>query len=181
MKHTETQQREHIRVALHCSGLEQSYNPYYTLVLAHLCAESFAHRITLQYAAWDLLRDLGETEVGGESRAGGLSSSAFADTDDADGKERQARRMRNLGMTLAWVIAKGGADLSIFKVSFVDMLLPLPAARSDASHSRSTLPPWANRHEASFSFSSPTFSLPARPRVPSSRFLYPPPTRSSLT
>lgn len=119
MKHTETQQREHIRVALHCSGLEQTYNPYYTLVLAHLCAESFAHRITLQYAAWDLLRDLGETEVGGESRAGGLSSSSSfaADSDDRDGKERQARRVRNLGMTLAWVVAKGGADLSIFKVS----------------------------------------------------------------
>jgi nucleolar MIF4G domain-containing protein 1 len=33
------------------------------LVLNHLCAESYSHRFTLQYALWDLLRESAGTNV----------------------------------------------------------------------------------------------------------------------
>ena len=85
LKYTETQQREFVRVTLHCSNLEKSYNPYYTLVLNHLCSESYNHRFTLQYALWDLLRgDVGE----------------------------------NVAKAMAYIIARGSMDLTVFKVSF---------------------------------------------------------------
>ncbi|KAJ3714199.1 hypothetical protein C8R42DRAFT_726684 [Lentinula raphanica] len=65
LKLTEVQQREIIRVALHCCGNEKVYNPYYALVCQHLCTISHSYKITLQYCLWDFLRDLGETNVGG--------------------------------------------------------------------------------------------------------------------
>ena len=84
LKYTETQQREFVRVTLHCSNLEKTYNPYYTLVLNHLCSESYSHRFTLQYALWDLLRgDVGE----------------------------------NVAKAMAYIIARGSMDLTVFKVS----------------------------------------------------------------
>lgn len=99
---------------------EQEYNPYYTLILTHLCESSYSHRFSLQYAYWDFLRgDLGEAEIGGESHSGGGGGgrSAFADGDDdsEQGKEKKGRKVRNLALTLAWIIGKGAADLSIFK------------------------------------------------------------------
>ncbi|KAF7374789.1 MIF4G/MA4-domain-containing protein [Mycena sanguinolenta] len=62
---TEVQQREIVRVLLHCCGNEKSYNPYYVLVCQHLCRSSHAYKITLQFCLWDFLRDLGEANVGG--------------------------------------------------------------------------------------------------------------------
>lgn len=85
LKYTETQQREFVRVTLHCCNLEKTYNPYYTLVLNHLCAESYSHRFTLQYALWDLLRQ----------NAGD-----------------------NVAKAMAYIIARGSMDLTVFKVCF---------------------------------------------------------------
>jgi nucleolar MIF4G domain-containing protein 1 len=83
LKYSETQQREYVRVTLHCCNLEKTYNPYYTLVLNHLCSESYSHRFTLQYALWDLLRE----------SAGS-----------------------NVAKTMAYIIARGSMDLTVFKV-----------------------------------------------------------------
>ena len=83
LKYTETQQREYVRVTLHCCNLEKTYNPYYTLVLNHLCSESYSHRFTLQYALWDLLREGAGT---------------------------------NVAKTMAYIIARGSMDLTVFKV-----------------------------------------------------------------
>jgi hypothetical protein len=58
LKFTEIQQRELVRVSLHCCNLEKTYNPYYTLILNGLCEGSYSHRFTLQYALWDLFRDM---------------------------------------------------------------------------------------------------------------------------
>lgn len=71
---------------------EKRYNPYYTLVLNNLCAESYDHRFTLQYALWDFLRELG----------GG-------------GKEAK-RRGTNIAKAVAYIIARGSMDLTVLKV-----------------------------------------------------------------
>ncbi|WVR06094.1 hypothetical protein IAU60_003122 [Kwoniella sp. DSM 27419] len=92
-KLTEVQQREFIRVALHCCGLEKTYNPYYTLILAHLCANSYDHRFTLQYALWDFMRELDE---GGIAKVG-------------------KQRVVNVAKAVAYVVARGGLDLTVFK------------------------------------------------------------------
>ncbi|KAJ2965203.1 hypothetical protein NUW54_g14197 [Trametes sanguinea] len=65
LKLTEVQQREIIRVILHCCGNEKQYNPYYALVVQQLCRLSHSHKITLQFCLWDFLRDMGESTVGG--------------------------------------------------------------------------------------------------------------------
>ncbi|EIW72369.1 hypothetical protein TREMEDRAFT_25710, partial [Tremella mesenterica DSM 1558] len=102
---TEVQQREHVRVALHCCGTETVYNPYYTLILNHLCSSSYSHRFTLQYALWDFLRELGE-DISGESShpSGKLTRSV--------GKER----IVNLAKTLAYLVARNSIDLTIFRI-----------------------------------------------------------------
>lgn len=96
---TDVQQRELVRVALHCCGLEKMYNPYYTLILNHLCSASYDHRFTLQYALWDFLRGLDE----GESA-------------QSDAKARR-RKTVNIAKAIAYIIARGSMDLTVFKVS----------------------------------------------------------------
>jgi nucleolar MIF4G domain-containing protein 1 len=96
-KLTHVQQREFVRVTLHCCGMEGEYNPYYTLVLNNLCANSYDHRFTLQYAVWDLLRELDD---------GGIS-------DD---------RAANVAKTLAFLFARGNVDVTILKtLDFTDL------------------------------------------------------------
>ncbi|KAK1925706.1 osmoregulation-related protein [Papiliotrema laurentii] len=91
LRFTAVQQREFIRVTLHCCALEKRYNPYYTLVLNNLCAESYDHRFTLQYALWDFLREL------------------------AEGSKETRRRGVNVAKAMAYLIARGSMDLTAFK------------------------------------------------------------------
>ncbi|EUC56072.1 suppressor of glycerol defect protein, putative, partial [Rhizoctonia solani AG-3 Rhs1AP] len=102
----ETQQREIIRVVLHCCGNERAYNPFYTLVAHHLCQKSHSHRITLQYCLWDFLRSLGETQVGGE---------AISREDSANSDEISDSTIQNYAKAYAWWLARGSVSLTIFK------------------------------------------------------------------
>ncbi|EJD06611.1 uncharacterized protein FOMMEDRAFT_165363 [Fomitiporia mediterranea MF3/22] len=112
---TEVQQREIIRVLIHCCGNEKSYNPYYTLIASHLCQQSHSHRVTLQYCSWDFLRSLGETNVGGAEMAKNL--------DDADGGEKEgfeldrvsSTRMANVARMYAWLVVKECVAITILK------------------------------------------------------------------
>lgn len=94
LKFTEVQQREFVRVALHCCTTEKTYNPYHTLILNKLCAESYSHRFTFQYALWDFLRESGE-ESGKSARV----------------------RCANVAKVAAYVVARSSLDLTVFKVS----------------------------------------------------------------
>ncbi|KAL6307436.1 ARM repeat-containing protein [Sparassis latifolia] len=111
LKLTEVQQREIIRVLLHCCGNEKSYNPYYTLIGQQLCRTSHSHRITLQFCLWDFLRDLGETNVGGAEIIKNLGdeSSGF------DVKSVSTTRKTNIAKAYAWWIAKDCCTLAILK------------------------------------------------------------------
>ncbi|CAE6413936.1 unnamed protein product [Rhizoctonia solani] len=102
----ETQQREIIRVVLHCCGNERTYNPFYTLVAHHLCQKSHSHRITLQYCLWDFLRSLGETQVGGE---------AISRDEVPSGSEVSNSMISNYAKAYAWWLARGSVALTIFK------------------------------------------------------------------
>ncbi|KAI0827065.1 hypothetical protein BC628DRAFT_1434856 [Trametes gibbosa] len=130
LKLTEVQQREIIRVILHCCGnvrplfktmlaaaanfhmQEKQYNPYYALVVQQLCRLTHAHTITLQFCLWDFLRDLGETSVGGAEILKNLSE------DDRAGfnvKRISPTRLRNVARAYGWWLAKDCCTLAIFK------------------------------------------------------------------
>ncbi|KAL5525963.1 hypothetical protein ACEPAG_7301 [Sanghuangporus baumii] len=115
---TEVQQREIIRVLLHCCGNEKSYNPYYTLIAAHLCKQSHGHCVTLQYCFWDFLRSLGETSVGG-------TALTLNQGDDADAFELDrvsSTRMSNVAHAYAWLVAKDCIAITILKtLDFVSL------------------------------------------------------------
>ncbi|KZT73694.1 ARM repeat-containing protein [Daedalea quercina L-15889] len=110
LKLTEVQQREIIRVILHCCGNEKTYNPYYTLVGQQLCRTSHSHKITLQFCLWDFLRDLGETNVGGAEVIKSLGEEAGFDV-----KNVSSTRLRNVARAYGWWIAKDCCTLAILK------------------------------------------------------------------
>jgi hypothetical protein len=84
---------------------EKTYNPYYTLILNNLCAESYDHRFTLQYALWDLIKELDTSKKG----------------DDREKEKERSRGLRrkagNVGRCLGYIVARGGVDITVFKVS----------------------------------------------------------------
>ncbi|KAG1821658.1 uncharacterized protein BJ212DRAFT_1445192 [Suillus subaureus] len=121
---TEVQQREIIRVNLHCCGNEKSYNPYYTLVCQHLSQRSHSYKITLQFCLWDFLRDLGESSVGGVEVIKSLKDSDVG----FDVKSMSPSRMKNVAKAYAWWIAKDCCTLTIFKP--VDFTMLKPQTRS---------------------------------------------------
>lgn len=129
---TEVQQREIVRVILHCCGnvrhgpianmphadsftQEKAYNPYYTFIFQHLCRSSHSYKVTLQFCLWDFLRDLGETNVGGAEVIKSLK-----DEDGLGGgfgvKSVSATRSRNVALAYAWLVAKDAVTLAILKV-----------------------------------------------------------------
>ncbi|EKM78096.1 hypothetical protein AGABI1DRAFT_121724 [Agaricus bisporus var. burnettii JB137-S8] len=120
---TELQQREIVRVLLHCCGNEKTYNPYYVLVCQHLCRQSHSYRITLQFCLWDFLRDLGEVTVGGVETVKNVRD----DGTGFDLKKISNSRMRNVAKAYAWWIAKDTVNLSILKA--VDFTILKPQGR----------------------------------------------------
>ncbi|OXG77281.1 MIF4G/MA4 domain-containing protein [Cryptococcus neoformans A2-102-5] len=101
-KLSDVQQREFVRVALHCCGLEATYNPYYTLILSHLCANSYDHRFTFQYALWDFMREL------------------------ESGSKVSKEKVGNVARAVGYVVARGGLSLTVFKaVDFTSLCKPL--------------------------------------------------------
>ncbi|EJU04882.1 ARM repeat-containing protein [Dacryopinax primogenitus] len=112
LKLTEIQQREIIRVLLHCCGIEKTYNPFYALVAQELCKDSHSHKVTLQFCLWDFLRELGEAEVGGtEVVKSARDRESVVDFDVTTAKNR----VQNVAKVYAWLIAKGAANLMIFR------------------------------------------------------------------
>ncbi|KAJ2888633.1 suppressor of glycerol defect [Coemansia asiatica] len=103
-----TQVREVVRVVLHCCGQEAAYNPYYTLVAFKLCCYHSSYRLTMQYALWDFLREMGEADVGGLSRVD-------QGEDDASGVAVPLRRIVNVAKLFAWLVDKQALSLLVLK------------------------------------------------------------------
>ncbi|KAJ1917307.1 suppressor of glycerol defect [Mycoemilia scoparia] len=112
----EVQQREIIRVLLHCCCQEKVFNLYYPLIAQSLCGLDYSHKITLQYTLWDFMRDIGETDVGGLGRIG----SAGGVDDDigfGDGTHKQVplRRIVNTAKFYGWMLGKQSLSLTVLK------------------------------------------------------------------
>ncbi|KAK0223272.1 hypothetical protein IW262DRAFT_1458274 [Armillaria fumosa] len=119
---SEVQQREIIRVLLHCCGNEKTYNPYYTLVCQHLCRSSHSYKVTLQFCLWDFLRDLGEEEVGGAEVIRSIKESGGSKSFDL--KSISSTRLRNVARAYAWWISKDCVTLAILKPVDFTLLKP---------------------------------------------------------
>ncbi|KAK0485266.1 hypothetical protein IW261DRAFT_893490 [Armillaria novae-zelandiae] len=119
---SEVQQREIIRVLLHCCGNEKTYNPYYTLVCQHLCRSSHSYKVTLQFCLWDFLRDLGEEEVGGAEVIKSIKESGGSKSFDL--KSISSTRLRNVARAYAWWISKDCVTLAILKPVDFTLLKP---------------------------------------------------------
>ncbi len=57
------QEREIMRVLLECCLQEGSYNPFYELTAARLCAAAKRHRVTLQFCVWDRWKEVEREEA----------------------------------------------------------------------------------------------------------------------
>jgi nucleolar MIF4G domain-containing protein 1 len=89
-------------------------------VAQHLCTDSHAYKITLQFSLWDFLRDLGETSVGGAEVVKNLEGNGEGEF--GNGKKITERRVRNVARLYAWLIAKGRLTLAILKVCSFESL-----------------------------------------------------------
>eukprot|EP00960_Hanusia_phi_P005160 149442-Hanusia_phi.AAC.1 len=70
----EVQAREIVRVAFHCCGQEQGWNPFYALLLSQLCKVDKHHQFTLRLCFWDAFKEMdGWMEDGkGKNKIGNL-------------------------------------------------------------------------------------------------------------
>jgi hypothetical protein len=60
-----SQEVEIPKIIVHCSGQEETYNPYYTVLARKYCAD---HRMrkSFQFALWDIFKSLGEKQDGSD-------------------------------------------------------------------------------------------------------------------
>jgi len=119
---SDVQQREIVRVALHCLGAERSgYNPFWALVLQRTSSPS--QKITLQFALWDFLREMGESKVGGSEVVKNSNNGGY-EGDGGVGDEK----MENVARAYGWWIAKGACAITVLKVGKFTVTRPLTHA-----------------------------------------------------
>ena len=85
----EQQEREIIRVLLHCCGQEKTFNPYYAYLLEKFCGLKHSFRKTVQFCLWDFFKVL---------------------------KDQSVRKIRNIVMLLAHLIRAETVPISVLKV-----------------------------------------------------------------
>ncbi|KAF9938761.1 suppressor of glycerol defect [Modicella reniformis] len=118
----EVQQREIVRVLLHCAGNEAVYNPYYTLVGQRLCQHDHSFKITFQYSLWDLLREMGATDVGGMEKVKDGQVIGLDDGIDGSGRKVALRRIVNLSKIYGFLITSQDLSLVMLKtVTFTSL------------------------------------------------------------
>ncbi|PLW14592.1 hypothetical protein PCASD_20191 [Puccinia coronata f. sp. avenae] len=112
------QQREIIRVLLHCLGKERNYNPYYTMIGQKLASESRSIQITMQFLLWDFFRELGEKEVAGQEMLKNLHHNQDDTQPDYNGRDGSAvdlNKLHHFAWAYAWWIAKGALPITVLK------------------------------------------------------------------
>ncbi|KAF9358184.1 suppressor of glycerol defect [Mortierella sp. AD094] len=118
----EVQQREIVRVLLHCAGNEMVHNPYYTLVGQRLCQHDHSFKITYQYSLWDLLREMGATDVGGMEKVKDGQVIGLDDGIEGSGKKVALRRIVNLSKMYGFLIHSQDLSLVMLKtVTFTSL------------------------------------------------------------
>ncbi|KAJ3209991.1 suppressor of glycerol defect [Dinochytrium kinnereticum] len=105
------QEREIIRVLLHCMADENSYNPFYAWVASRFCKASHGYKITFQYALWDALREFDE---------------GSADNEDED-ESAVIRKVSHYAKFFAFLISGGFLGLTILKALDFSTIPPMSA------------------------------------------------------
>ncbi|KAJ3291524.1 suppressor of glycerol defect [Borealophlyctis nickersoniae] len=99
------QEREIVRVLIHCSSEEQVFNPYYALVAQKFCDHAHAYKITFQFALWDALK-------------------AMAEDAEDDAERMTVRKVSHLARLYAHLIGTGALTLAVLKVLSFTSLSP---------------------------------------------------------
>lgn len=124
-----SQELEIPRVLLHCSGGEETYNPYYTLISKQLCSDNRKMRMSFQFALWNFFKRLGERPDEEE--------------DEENVESVEMKEIVNLGKMFAHLIIDGIVTIGVLKVLnlsylkeqaklFVEVLLITIITRSHA-------------------------------------------------
>ncbi|KAF2012059.1 hypothetical protein BU24DRAFT_425890 [Aaosphaeria arxii CBS 175.79] len=100
-----SQELEIPRVIVHCSGCEENYNPYYTLLARKFCTD-YKARKCFQFTLWDLFKSLGEKKGDDE---------ASDDEDEERNTDVSLRKLVNLGKLYGTLIAKDGLSITSIK------------------------------------------------------------------
>ncbi|KAI8851080.1 hypothetical protein BC829DRAFT_425079 [Chytridium lagenaria] len=102
------QERELIRVLIHCMADEAIYNPFYALVASRFCKASHGYKITFQYVLWDALREFDE-----------------GSGDDDEGSV--IRKVSHYAKFYGYLISNGFLGLTILKALDFSMVPPMSA------------------------------------------------------
>jgi nucleolar MIF4G domain-containing protein 1 len=117
---TQNGQRKDVAyVAMHCAGIEESYNPYYSWVARRLC-EDKRIKFAFQEGLWNLFRRLGELLFGE------LDEVEIDDEGD-EGEAMGLRRIFCLGKMFGFMVAHGTHGLGVLKC--LDLLHLKPKTR----------------------------------------------------
>jgi len=100
-------QREVPNVIIRCVGAEQHYNPYYTLVAKHLCAQQREVRWSFQASLWKLFGRMGENEFGDEEDEPVEDEAGDADLD--------MRRLVNTAKMYGSLLAANSLPITMLK------------------------------------------------------------------
>ncbi|TPX67953.1 hypothetical protein SpCBS45565_g03507 [Spizellomyces sp. 'palustris'] len=100
------QEREIVRVLVHCCCQERVYNPYYALVAQKVCQHAHGFKITFQYALWDAFKAM----VAGAGE---------------EGEGMDVRTVSNMAKLYAHLVATNGLTLTALKALTYTSLAPL--------------------------------------------------------
>nr|KAJ3419855.1 suppressor of glycerol defect [Polyrhizophydium stewartii] len=102
------QERDIVRVLIHCCVHEKVYNPYYALVASQFCNHAHAFKITFQYALWDALKTMAGSDVddGDDDPMG-----------DGYAGKHGLRRIANLARLMVHLFSTDSLPLSALKAS----------------------------------------------------------------
>ncbi|KAG8162944.1 hypothetical protein KVR01_007422 [Diaporthe batatas] len=103
------QRRDVAYVAMHCAGIEESYNPYYSWVARRLC-EDKRIRFAFQDGLWNLFRRLGELLFGEVDEV-----KMDDEEDEGEGEGTGLRRIFCLGKMFGFMVAHGTHGLAVLK------------------------------------------------------------------
>lgn len=105
---TQNGQRKDVAyVAMHCAGIEESYNPYYSWVARRLC-EDKRIKFAFQEGLWNMFRRLGELLFGEVDEA-------EIDDEEDEGEATGLRRIFCLGKMFGFMVAHGTQGLGVLK------------------------------------------------------------------
>lgn len=105
---TQSGQRKDVAyVAMHCAGIEDSYNPYYSWVARRLC-EDKRIRFAFQEGLWNLFGRLGELLFGEVDEM-------KMDDEEDEGEATGLRRIFCLGKMFGFMVAHGTHGLGVLK------------------------------------------------------------------